>query len=307
MLKGIGGQRKTIRVYDFRRPDKFSKEQIRSLHMIYDTFSRSLTTSLSAQLRVAVQVSVRDVQQLTFAEFLERLDDPTTIALVSLPPLDGSAVMELDTRLTFAIIDRIFGGSGHSPEKPRALTDIEETVIKRVLKAMLGSFQEAWSSIIHLEPELRSIESKPMFAQIVSPGEMCANTVFELDLGPLSGRLQVCVPHIVLEPVIPKLSTHRWFMSESRTGEGRGAGSRVDLNGVDVNVTVRLGTAWVKFGELAKLAPGQILPLNRRRDEEVELIVGDRPVFKAVPGRRGQRLAVRITGVIEDMDGGELR
>lgn len=304
MIGPLSGSRKTIRVYDFRRPDKFSKEQIRALHMVYDSFTRSLTTALSAQLRIAVEVSVSDVEQLTFAEFLERLEEPCVLALISVAPLNGTAVMELDAGLVFPIIDRMFGGSGQPAGGSRPLTDIEEAIIRRVINAILGALKEAWADLIQLEPSLRSVESNPMFAQVVAPGEMCANTVFELDLGSHKGRLQLCMPHLVLEPVMPKLSTHRWYLGD---GKQHDAGSTVELDQVVVDLWVRLGTARLKFSELMGLQPGKVLILDRKHDDEVDLFVGDRPKFRVLPGKRGQRLAVQVTGVINENDGGELR
>ena len=304
----MGGRRiaarRHVRVYDFRRPDKFSKEQIRALQMIHEAFARSVTTAFSAQFRILSEVSVDAVEQVTYGEFMARVDDPAILAVVALEPLAGSAVMELDYRVAFPIIDRLFGGPGQPPERPRALTDIEATVIQRVVRTMFESLAEAWANILELRPTLQAVESNPMFAQIVAPGEMCANIGFQVRLGAHRGALQFCLPFITLEPILPKLSSHRWFGQERHADQVAGRPLAPELERLVVDLWACLGTTTIRLGDLLRLRAGDVLRLDRAHGADIELFVEDRPKFRAQPGRVGKRLAVLIKGPVGDADGG---
>lgn len=297
-------RRQNIRLYDFRRPDKFSKEQIRTLQMLHENYSRTLTTVFTTHLRTGVEMGVAAVHQMTYSEFLNRLDDPTVLAVVDLEPLAGSGLLHLDLDLVFQMLDRLFGGPGQASGERRPLTDIEQSVIERVIVAALDALAGAWANLIQLEPSLRTIESNPTFTHIAAPNEVCAIIGFEVRLGPHRGRMQLCLPYIVLEPVLPKLSTQQWFAAERKVQRDAHVGS--ELERVLVGLWVRLGTATVTLQDLLGLEPGDLLQLERRRGEPVEVFVEDQPTFRAVPGRRQDRLAVRIEGILDDAEGSDL-
>ena len=297
------GRHANVRLYDFRRPDKFSKEQMRTLQMLHDNFARMLTTIFSTQFRAVVQVSVADVQQQTYGELMAGIHEPAVLAVVSLAPLEGSALIEIDTGLVFPMLDRLFGGPGQGTDVRRALTDIEVAVLEKVVTSMLGALAESWANLVRLTPGLRSIESNPMFTQIVAPNEICASITLQVRLGPHDGRVQLCLPYVVLEPILPKLSTQQWFALERKVQQDAKVGA--ELERVVVNLWVRLGTATVTLQELLNLERGDVVQLDRRYGEPVELFVEDRPKFLAVPGRRGSRLAVRIQEALDPAEGSE--
>ena len=141
-------EQKKVKVYDFKRPDKFSKDQIRTLQMLHENFGRMLNTYLSTNLRSLVDVEVASVEQLTYQEFIQSLSDPSVIGVLAVPPLKGNVIMELNTSIAFSIIDRVFGGTGSNTIKPRVLTEIEETVIMRTFSKALDSFREAWDNVV---------------------------------------------------------------------------------------------------------------------------------------------------------------
>ena len=159
-------QRK-IKIYDFKRPDKFSKEQIRTVSIMHETFARLTTTALSAQLRSMVHVHVASVDQLTYEEFIRSIPNPTTLGIINMDPLKGSSVLEIDPAITFTIIDRLFGGKGEGAKVSRDLSDIEQSVMEGIIVRILGNLREAWSQVIDLRPRLGQIETNPQFAQIV--------------------------------------------------------------------------------------------------------------------------------------------
>jgi flagellar motor switch protein FliM len=160
---------KKIKIYDFKRPDKFSKEQIRTVSSMHEAFARLTTTSLSANLRSLIQVHVASVDQLTYEEFIRSIPNPTTLAVINMDPLKGSAILEIDPAVTFSIIDRLFGGPGEGVKVTRDLTEIETSVMEGIIVRILGNMREAWSQVIDLRPRLGQIEVNPQFAQIVPP------------------------------------------------------------------------------------------------------------------------------------------
>ena len=165
-------EQKKVKVYDFKRPDKFSKDQIRTLQMLHDNFGRLLNTYLSTSLRTMVEVDVASVEQLTYQEFVQSLANPSVIGVLAVPPLKGNIVMELNTSIAFSIIDRVFGGTGSNTIKPRSLTEIEEAVIRRTFAKAIDFFREAWENVVKFSPHLEVMESNPVFVQIVPPSDM---------------------------------------------------------------------------------------------------------------------------------------
>ncbi|MGD8399907.1 MAG: flagellar motor switch protein FliM, partial [Bacillota bacterium] len=165
-------KKKKIKPYDFRRPNKFSKDQLRTLVMLHENMARWMTTSLSTYLRTMARVEVVSIDQLTYEEFTKSLPNPTVMNLISLKPLDGTIIMEFSPQLAFAIFERLLGGSGATTEKVRELTDIEQIVIKRIVLKMLNNIKEAWQTVVELNPQFESIDLNPTFTQIIPPSDM---------------------------------------------------------------------------------------------------------------------------------------
>ena len=211
--KAVSDTRK-IKIYDFKRPDKFSKEQIRTVQIMHETFARLTTTSLSAQLRSLVHVHVATVDQLTYEEFIRSIPTPTTLAVINMDPLKGNAVLEIDPAITFSMIDRLFGGTGVvTGNKSRDLTDIEQSVMEGIIVRILANMREAWTQVIDLRPRLGQIETNPQFAQIVPPTEMVVLVTLETKVSEEEGMINFCIPYLTIEPIISKLSSQFWFSS----------------------------------------------------------------------------------------------
>ena len=215
-FKPVNDTRK-IKIYDFKRPDKFSKEQIRTVQIMHETFSRLTTTSLSAQLRCMVQVHVASVDQLTYEEFIRSIPSPTTLAVINMDPLKGNAILEIDPAITFSMIDRLFGGLGQATKVQRDLTDIEQSVMEGIIVRILANMRESWTQVIDLRPRLGQIETNPQFAQIVPPSEMVVLVTLETKVGEEEGMMNFCIPYITIEPIISKLSSQFWFSSVRRS------------------------------------------------------------------------------------------
>lgn len=290
-----------IRVYDFKRPNKFSKDQIHTLQVIYENYCRSLTTYFSAHLRTLVQISVISVDQLTYEEFIRSIPNPTIINIFTLGPLEGNGIMEVNPNIAFSIIDRLFGGPGQPPDKMRGLTEIEQSVFQRTTRRMLDNFTEAWENIIHIKPRLELIETNPQFTQIVAPTEMVVLVTLSCKIGEIEGMINICLPYILLEPIITKLSAHFWFSNSAkeRTAEQIDA-LRGRLERAYVPISVLLGRTTIKIGELLDLQKGDVLQLDNRSSTELEILVGQRTKYLGRPGTVGSKLGIQITSTFNE-------
>jgi len=294
-----------FRQYDFRLPDKFSKEQLRTLHLLHESYARVVSTVLSGQLRATAEVSVGTVEQVTFGEFSRRLSNPGAIAVVSLKPLTGNAVLVLEPGLAIFLVDRVLGGKGAvAPEPYRELTEIEQTVVRRLVASMLEHLRDGWRNVAEITPVVESLETNPMFAQVVGPSEICAVVGFALKIGELRGSISLCFPYLLMEPVLPSLSAFIWFAATRRTnGSSAEARIRSRLEEVTVELVATLGSAYLSLRELLDLGIGDVVPLDRAANDELVIAIDDRPKLQAHPGMHRGRLAVEITRTYQEGNG----
>lgn len=201
---------KKIKIYDFKRPDKFSKQQIQTISIIHETFARLTTNSLSSQLRSMAHIHVASVDQLTYEEFLRSIPAPTILATINMEPLKGYAAMEIDPDITFSIIDRICGGIGKKTKSRHELDDIEQSVMKNIIFRMLGNLREAWTTVLDLRPRLAKIDTNPQLPMIVPSTDMTVLVTLETKIGEIEGIINICIPYITVEPIIEKLSSWPW-------------------------------------------------------------------------------------------------
>ncbi|MFC2281467.1 MAG: flagellar motor switch protein FliM [Treponema socranskii subsp. buccale] len=302
-FKPVSDTRK-IKIYDFKRPDKFSKEQLRTVSNMHETFARLTTTSLSAQLRSLVHVHVASVDQLTYEEFIRSIPTPTTLAVVNMDPLKGNAVLEIDPTITFCMIDRLFGGRGSTTgNKNRDLTDIEQSVMEGIIVRILANMREAWTQVIDLRPRLGQIETNPQFAQIVPPSEMVVLVTLEMKVGEEEGMMNFCIPYLTIEPIISKLSSQFWFSSVRRSSTTQYLGTlKEKLSSVEMDVVAEVGSIDLPIREVLSLRAGDVVRLsNIRVGDPLTLSVGNRKKFYCQPGVVGKKMAVQITGKLEDI------
>ena len=285
-----------IKIYDFKRPDKFSKEQIRTVSIMHETFARLTTTSLSAQLRSMVHVHVASVDQLTYEEFIRSIPTPTTLAIINMDPLKGNAILEIDPAVTFSIIDRLFGGTGEGTKAQHELTDIETSVMEGIIVRILGNMREAWTQVIDLRPRLGQIDTNPQFAQIVPPTDMVVLVTLETKVGDVEGMINFCIPYLTIEPIINKLSTQFWFSTVHRgtTTENLNV-LKEKLATVDVNVVAEIGKINIPVREVLSLNIGDVVRLyNTRIGDPYSLNIGNKRKFLCRPGVIGKKMAVQI-------------
>ncbi len=297
-----------IKIYDFRRPDKFSKEQIRTVSNMHETFARLTTTSLSAQLRTLVHCHVASVDQLTYEEFIRSIPSPTTLAVINMDPLKGNAVLEIAPEITFIIIDRLFGGSGTAGQKvQRDLTDIEQSVMEGIIVRILANMREAWTQVIDLRPRLQQIETNPQFAQIVPPSEMVILVTLEIKIGDEAGMMNICIPYIAIEPIVSKLSSQFWFSSVRRSSSTQYLGTlKEKLSDVEMELVAEIGSINIPIRDVLNLKVGDVVRLNSIRvGEPLTLSVGNKKKFHCQPGVVGKKMAVQIIDKIEEKESEE--
>ena len=302
--KQVNTSRK-IKIYDFKRPDKFSKEQLRTVSNMHESFARLTTTRLSAQLRSLVHVHVATVDQLTYEEFIRSIPTPTTLAVINMDPLKGNAVLEIDPTITFCMIDRLFGGRGAtSGNKNRDLTDIEQEVMEGVIVRILANIREAWTQVIDLRPRFAQIETNPQFAQIVPPNEMVVLITLETKVGDEEGMMNFCIPYLVLEPIISKLSSQFWFSSVRKSSTTQYLGTiKQQLTTVDMDVVADIGTINLPIRDVLSLRVGDVVRLsNIKVGDPISLSIGNKKKFYCQPGVVGKKMAVQITGKVENVE-----
>jgi flagellar motor switch protein FliM len=293
-----------IKIYDFKRPDKFSKEQIRTVSIMHETFARLTTTSLSANLRSLVHVHVASVDQLTYEEFIRSIPTPTTLAIINMDPLKGNAILEIDPAVTFSIIDRLFGGTGEGTKAQHELTDIETSVMEGIIVRILGNMREAWSQVIDLRPRLGQIDTNPQFASIVPPTEMVVLVTLETKVGDVEGMMNFCIPYITIEPIIGKLSAQYWYSSVRRGTTTENLNILKDkLANVDVNVVAEIGKIPIPVRDVLALRIGDMVRLyNVRVGDPFSLNIGNKKKFLCRPGVIGKKMAVQIIKKIAELE-----
>lgn len=296
-----------IKIYDFKRPDKFSKEQIRTVSIMHETFARLTTTSLSAQLRSMVQVHVASVDQLTYEEFIRSIPTPTTLAVINMDPLKGNAILEIDPAITFSMIDRLFGGTGQGTKVQRDLTDIEQSVMEGIIVRILANMREAWTQVIDLRPRLGQIETNPQFAQIVPPSEMVVLVTLETKVGEEEGMMNFCIPYITIEPIISKLSSQFWFSSVRRSSTTQYSGVLQEkLSTVEMDVVAEIGSINLPIYDVLNLRVGDTIRLsNVKVGDPLTLSVGNKEKFFCQPGVIGKKMAVQVIGKIDQAESEE--
>lgn len=301
-LKSENQQRK-VRSYDFRRPNKLSKDQVHSLQVIFENYGRTLTTFFAGHLRTAVSISVISVEQMTYEEFIRSLPNPSIINIFQMPPLEGTAILEMNPNIVFTILDRLFGGPGQAPSKIRDLTDIERTVVEGTTQRMLDLLAEPWENIAPLQPRLEAIEMNPQFTQIVAPSEMVVLISLEAEVGESQGLINCCIPYILLEPVVSKLSAQYWFANTAReqTAENLQA-LRRRVEKAAVTVVGVLGSSVITVGELLDLQPGDVIPLDSRVMDSLQVFVGNRLKFLGFPGLSRSKIAIQIKEIVDEGD-----
>jgi flagellar motor switch protein FliM len=289
--------RKDVTIYDFKRPERVSKDQMRALEGIHESFARNFGATMSAFLRSIVEVKIADTEQLTFSEFIHSLPNPTCFNLLSVKPWDGSVCLELSPMIIFPIIDRLLGGASDEvfiPQRP--LTTIEQRLVQRITDRALKLLTDAWLSLGVSAIDLTQSESNPHLVQVVAPNEVVVVITFELKLSGRSGTMCICVPFTTIEPVLDKLATQSWLSyrkKESAINHGQKIAS--NLKTATVGLRAFLAETTISMGQLMGLQVGDIIQTEKLAKNELLVQVEGKNKFAGRMGQfRGNR-AIRIT------------
>lgn len=292
-----------IKTYDFNRPNRFSKDHMRTLEMLHEIFSRGFTASVAAYLRTVAEIKVVSVTQLPFREYTMSLPRPDCIFVLKMEPLDGSFLMEINPELVLTLIDRILGGPGKAPTAPRELTLIEQSVIEKIVNRGMETLQEAWLKVGHFQPKLTGYETTAQFVQIVAPNEIAAVIEFEVKVNEVTGKMSMCIPYVVLEPIIGDLSAQKWFTvgKKESTAETVESLTKV-MKETTIPIVVRVGAAQITVQELLRLKSGDVIRLNTSPHNEIDVLIEGLVKLKGRPGMSSKKKALQVTRVYSPDD-----
>ena len=292
---------KQVKEYDFARPSKFSKEHLRTLEIIFEHYGRLLSTNLPVYLRKNVQVEVMNSEAVTYSEFSNALSNPVLLGIVNFAPLQGNIIIEMASSLGYAMVDRMLRGKGETIEKVRDFSEIELLIIERILVVCVNLLREPWENVVDIQPRLERIETNSQYAQIISPSEMIAIITINLKIGDVEGLMNICLPYLTLEDVIDKLNTKYWYSNMQAQDDTNYAQAIESLiQRAQIPVKAVLGNSTISVNDFAMLQQGDIIRLNRKVDEELDIYVGNIRKFTALPGTTKENYAVRVTSVIRE-------
>ena len=294
-------QERKVRVYDFKRALRFSKDQIRSISRIHENYARMLTTFFSSQLRSYVNITVTSVDQVPYEEFIRSIPSMTVLNVYSVAPLDGNLIMEVNPNIAYALLDRILGGKGNSINKSDGLTEIEKLLLSQIFEKAVGTLQEAWSSVVEINPVLEEFEENPQFMLMVPPNETVVVVSLTTAIGETTGMINICIPHIILEPIIPKLSAHYWMQSTKKVRDDK-AFEKMSKNIIQAEAELKtiLGEATISIDDFLSFNSGDVITLDQQIDFPLKLSVNNEPKFYVQPGKFRNKMSVQI---LEEING----
>ena len=296
-----GEDEKQVKNYDFSRPTKFSKEHLRTLEIIFEHYSRLISTNLPVYLRKNVQVTVASSETVTFSEFSNALSNPSVLGIVNFTPLNGNIIIEIATNLCYAMLDRMLGGSGQPLEKSRDFSDIELTILQKLLVMFTQLLREPWKNVLEISPVLSRLETNPQFAQVIAPSDMIAIVTLNMKIGDVEGMINICLPFFTLEDVMDKLNTKYWFSTmQENHDEHYEEYIESMIRRVEIPIKAVLGKSEISVNDFLNLQVGDCIRLNSRVDNDMDVYVGNIKKFTALPGTEKDSYAVQITSVIRE-------
>jgi flagellar motor switch protein FliM len=286
-----------VTTYDFKRPERVSKDQMRALEALHEGFGRNFGAALSGYLRTIIEVSVAHIEQLTYSEFIHSLPNPTCFNLLKADQLDGQLCLEISPLIIYPIIDRLLGGSNADlfiPQRP--LTQIEQRLVQRITDRATHHLSEAWSNLTPVNYKVEDFESNPQLVQIVPPNETVVVVGFELKMGNRAGTMSLCIPYNVIEPIMGTLAAQNWFSYQKKTGqEDHHKRLTKNVNNAPVEVRAFLAQTTIRVSELMSLAPGDVITTDKQTATDVLIQVEGKNKFLGQLGQFKGSKAVRVT------------
>jgi flagellar motor switch protein FliM len=302
---GSGGRAQAdVQIYDFKRPERVSKDQMRALEGLHEGFGRNFGAALSGYLRTIIEVSVAHIEQLTYSEFIHSLPNPTCFNLLRADTLDGQLCLEISPLIVYPIIDRLLGGSNADlfiPQRP--LTQIEQRLVQRITDRVMQHLSEAWSNLTRVKFTVEEFESNPQLVQIVPPNETVVVIGFELKMGNRAGTMSLCIPYNVIEPVMGLLAAQNWF-SYQRKGSQEDHLRKLTrtVQTAPLEARALLAQTTIKMNDLLSLQPGDLITTDHPISGDVIIQVEGKSKFVGKLGQFRGSKAIQITGKIRQPD-----
>ncbi|CAM2810465.1 flagellar motor switch protein FliM [Hathewaya histolytica] len=293
-------EKQKIKLYDFRSPQKFSKEHLRTLELIHDNYGRIISTYLTGQVRNNVKVKIETIQQITYEEFIHSIPNPTMLTIFKMPPLNGTLLFETNPEFVYQITDVLLGGNGCRKNKSREFTDIDKNIMKRINDGLIYNLKLAWEDVLDVEPEIEGLETNPALNQTLAPNEPVALITFTVEMGNNSTFLNICIPYLSVEKFLDKLEIKYWFrgnVEEKETEGNTKIKKRLDI--VSIEMLSVLGDVSLSVEEFLKLSTGDVIGLNTKSSDPVKIYIGDRPYYYAKPGIIGKNRGVQVLDIID--------
>ena len=298
-----GQPTRPIMTYDFKHPARVSKDQQRTLENLHANLARLMASSFSTLQRSVVDCDIAFVDQTTYAEFIMSLSNPSCSYTFSIEPLGGPAIVDFSLPVAYSFIDRQFGGTGSNPpQEARPLTNIERTVMGKVVTRTLTDLESTWEQLMKIQVSDAELETNPEFMQVAAPSDTMVLIAYEVNSQHASGLVNLCYPYFTLEPVMDYLNVQTWASREKGRRDNTRQDRLVQLDRVFAPVTAVLGRGQVSLGEVMNLREGDILKLDTETKQDAVVFVGDRPKFLGRPGLSGKRRAILLTEPILKAD-----
>ncbi|MPL95039.1 Flagellar motor switch protein FliM [bioreactor metagenome] len=289
-----------IKKYDFRSPQKFSKDHIRTLEMVHDAFARIISNYLSGQLRKHVRVDIQSVEQITYEEFVHSIPNPTILTIFKMPPLQGNILLEMNPQFSFQILDILLGGTGDREERAKEFSEIDKNILSNITSEMIKSLILAWDGILEVKPEFEGLETNASANQTLAPNEPVALLSFSVELGKSTTYMNLCIPYLSVEKVLDKLVVQYWFKTdESELQDESREKLKKGMEPVEVNMHVQLGETNITIDDFLKLVKGDVLILNSQYSDPVRVFVEDEECFIAKPGTIGKNIGIELLDIID--------
>lgn len=294
---------KSYKLYNFRRPDKFSKDNLRALRDIHREFSKAISLVLSGYLRMRVEIEIVSVDQLTYEEFVRSMPSPISVGVFEFEPLSGQILLGISFEVISCIVNRMLGGVGNIETQTRELTDIEKALTKKVINIIIKSLEDSWNTIIPVSGKFISLDDNYQSIQVATAGEIVALLTFEVQIsGKHFGLFSLCFPYPVLETVLGHLSTQHIFQTKGLVASNDERMKMISkINTSNVDLRVQFGQCSITLDDFLQLSEGDIIKLDNKVTDDLIIMVNGEKKFFARPGTIKNNICVKITDVYDEM------
>lgn len=289
-----------IKLYDFKSPQKFSKEHIRTIELVHDNYARIISNYLTGQIRHNVKVKIETVEQITYEEFIHSVQNPTIITIFKMPPLTGNIIFETNPQFSLQVIDILLGGNGNRKVETKEFSDIDKNIMRQVTTGMIRNLKLAWESILEVETEVEGIETNPAINQTLAPNEPVALIAFSVEMNKRSTFINMCIPYLSIEKILDKLVVQYAFQNndENLIAESRGK-IEEGIQKVDIEVKAELGTTHLTVDDFLKLTKGDVIKLDNKSSSPIKVYVGNEECYYGKPGITGKNMGVMILDITD--------